>query len=78
MGNIYWEGFMSGTYNKNYTATTGYTTPLGYVEFTVNSVIDNLIINLTCNCSMRTLGAGSMGVLTMTNGLFTAQHKGSM
>lgn len=77
-GTVYWEGFMMGTYNKNYTATTGFTVPLGYVEFTANSVIDSLIVNLTSNCSMRTLGAGSMGILTMSNGLFTAQHKGSM
>lgn len=53
-------------------------TPLGYVEFGSNSNIDSLTFNLSANSMIRTLGTGTMGQLTMSNGMFIAQHKGAM
>lgn len=75
-GNIYFNGYVQGIYNK--TGGGASYTPIGYVEFGCNSNIDGLTVNLTGNSTMRTLGTGNMGVLAQTNGVFTAQHGGTV
>jgi len=75
-GTIYFEAIMVGAYLK--TGGSGSASPIGYVEFSPLSNVDSLVVNLTGNSMVRTLGMGSMGVLTQTNGVFVAQHKGTM
>jgi len=75
-GTVYFDVIKSGTYNK-LGGGIDYT-PVGYLEFSANSNIDNLAINFTGNTTIRTLGTGNMGALNQSNGIFSAQHKGSI
>ena len=76
-GNIYWNCDMnSSVYNK--TGGSGSQLPTGYVQFSEFSVIDGLVINLSGNTTLRTLGTGSAGLLTQSNGVCTIQHSGSV
>lgn len=66
-GNIYYDCTISGTYNKTGGSSTS--VPSGYVEFTSNSNVDNLIMNLTGNTIVKTLGTGTMYGLNQSNGI---------
>lgn len=75
-GSIYYNCQISGTYNK--TGGSGGATPSGYVEFGPNSCVDGLVLNISGNSTIRTLGTGAMGILTQSNGIFAGQHSGSI
>jgi hypothetical protein len=75
-GNIYYNCVVSGAYNK--TGGSGSIAPAGYVEFGANSNVDGLVMTVTGNSMVRTLGTGAMGQLTQSNGLLALQHKGSV
>jgi len=76
-GNIYWDGYILGTYNK--TGGSGsISSPAGYVEFSTSSNIDGLVFNLSGYTSVQTLGTGNMGLLTLSTGIFNARHAGTM
>ena len=75
-GSIYYNCTVSGSYTKN--ASSSGTTPIGYVEFGCNSCIDGLIVNMSANSMIRTLGTGAMGPIEQSNGMLILQHSGSV
>lgn len=73
---MYYDCIVSGVYTKN--PTVSGSVPIGYLEFSRNSVIDGLQLNLLSNTMICTYGLGAMSFIEQSNGLLVLQHSGSV